>query len=243
MKKKAVKALSLLFVYFLFLNVSPVLCETAQDPFARARQRMIEYDLKGRDITDPVVLKAMQKVLRHLFVDENQWQNAYADFPLPIEEGQTISQPYIVALMTQSLGLKKEDKVLEVGTGSGYQAAVLAEIAGRVYSIEIKKKLADRAAKLLKSLGYKNIFVKAGDGFYGWKEHAPFDAIILTCAVNKIPQSLIDQLKDGGKIILPLGGKFWGQSLVVGTKKGGGLDTKNTIPVRFVPMTGQALKY
>lgn len=212
------------------------------DPFVHARSRMIENDLKGRDITDPAVLRAMEKVKRHLFVDESRQREAYGDYPLPIGEKQTISQPYIVALMTQYLALDKKDRVLEIGTGSGYQAAVLGEITGEVYSIEIKKNLAERASSLLRSLGYQNINVKAGDGFFGWQEYAPFDAILLTCSVDKIPQPLVDQLKEGGKIILPLGGMFEVQSLVMGTKKNGRLETKNITPVRFVPMRGEAEK-
>lgn len=239
---KKIEALLIFLICLLLFSTSPALSGTEKDPFARARRRMIEHDLKGRDIYDPLVLKAMEKVKRHLFVDKSQQKSAYADHPLPIGEDQTISQPYIVAFMTQSLKLKKGDRVLEIGTGSGYQAAVLAEIAGQVYSIEIKEILADRAKKFLKSLGYQNIKVKAGDGFFGWKEHAPFDAIILTCAADKIPQPLVNQLNEGGRIILPLGGGFWGQNLILGTKKGGKLETKQILPVRFVPMTGEAQK-
>jgi protein-L-isoaspartate(D-aspartate) O-methyltransferase len=239
---KKIETLLIFLICLLLFSTSTALSGTGKDPFARARRNMIEHDLKGRDITDPVVLKAMEKVKRHLFINKSQQKSAYADHPLPIGEGQTISQPYIVAFMTQNLGLKKGDRVLEIGTGSGYQAAVLAEIAGEVYTIEIKEKLADRSSKMLKSLGYKNIKVKAGDGFFGWKEHAPFDAIILTCAADKIPQPLVNQLKEGGRIILPLGGSFWGQNLILGTKKGGKLDIKHILPVRFVPMTGEAQK-
>jgi protein-L-isoaspartate(D-aspartate) O-methyltransferase len=233
----------------LFFIDSVLLCEVCHaqdnsknDPFARARTRMIDNDLKGRDITDPSVLRAMEKVKRDLFVDESRKREAYGDYPLPIGEQQTISQPYIVALMTQYLELNKKDKVLEVGTGSGYQAAVLGEIAGEVYSIEINKNLAKKASNLLKSLGYENIKVKAGDGFFGWQEYAPFDAILLTCSVDKIPEPLVNQLKEGGKIILPLGEMFEVQSLILGTKKGGRIEIKNITPVRFVPMRGEAEK-
>ena len=215
---------------------------TDDDYFARARHNMVENDLKSRVITDPAVLNAMGKVKRHLFVDKDVQRKAYADYPLPISCGQTISQPYIVALMTQSLKLQKKDKVLEIGTGSGYQAAILAEIVAQVFSVEIKKQLADRAVNLIKSLGYKNITIKAGDGYVGWQEHAPFDAIILTCAVDKIPKALIRQLKQGGKIILPLGSRFYAQSLSLGIKKGDELVIENIISVRFVPMTGEADK-
>lgn len=210
------------------------------DPFDAARRYMIENDLKARDITDPAVLAAMERVPRHLFVGEEHRHQAYGDFPLPIGEGQTISQPYIVALMTQKLCLSKSDTVLEIGTGSGYQAAVLAEVAGTVYTIELNKRLADRAATLLKSLGYTNVHVKTGDGFFGWKEHAPFDAIMLTCSATKIPTPLIEQLKEGGRIILPLGDAFGVQSLVLGIKKNNRLETETITAVRFVPMRGEA---
>jgi protein-L-isoaspartate(D-aspartate) O-methyltransferase len=200
---------------------------------------MIENDLKARGIDDPTVISAMQNVKRHLFIDKKRQRNAYGDYPLPIGEGQTISQPYIVGLMTQSLQLKSSDRVLEIGTGSGYQAAVLAEIVKDVYSIEIKEKLAQKAAKLLSILGYTNVTVKAGDGYYGWEEHAPFDAIIVTAAAEKIPPPLIEQLKEGGKIILPLGRNFQIQNLILGIKKGDIIKKEGLIPVRFVPMTGK----
>lgn len=218
----------------------PAMSQTAKDPYAAARQTMIENDLKARDIRDPAVLKAMERVPRHRFVADSLQDEAYADYPLPIGEGQTISQPYIVAFMTQGLALNKADRVLEIGTGSGYQAAVLAEVAGEVYTIEIKPALAKKAADLLPALGYANIKVRAGDGFFGWQEYAPFDAIVLTCAVDKIPQPLIDQLRDGGRIILPVGSSLWGQSLLLGVKHGKKLDSRDILPVRFVPMTGKA---
>ncbi|MCX8042596.1 MAG: protein-L-isoaspartate(D-aspartate) O-methyltransferase [Desulfobacterota bacterium] len=210
------------------------------DEYGAARRFMIENDLKARDITDPAVLAAMERVPRHLFVSQEHRHQAYGDFPLPIGEGQTISQPYIVALMTQHLRLSKNDTVLEIGTGSGYQAAVLAEVAGTVYTIELNKKLADRAAALLQSLGYTNIHVKTGDGFFGWKEHAPFDAIMLTCSAATIPAPLIEQLKEGGRIILPLGDAYSVQSLVLGIKKNNRLETQTITAVRFVPMRGEA---
>jgi protein-L-isoaspartate(D-aspartate) O-methyltransferase len=211
------------------------------EPFSAQRTAMIEKDLKGRNINDPAVLKAMQKVPRHLFVKKDLQEQAYNDYPLPIGEGQTISQPYIVALMTQSLGLKKEDTVLEIGTGSGYQAAVLAEIVQQVYSVEIKRALAESAEALLKTLGYRTIRIKAGDGFQGWKEHAPYDAILVTCAIDRIPPPLIAQLKEGGKIILPLGDTLGEQELVLGVKKNGRIERKTISAVRFVPMVGDAL--
>jgi protein-L-isoaspartate(D-aspartate) O-methyltransferase len=209
------------------------------DPFFARRRAMVERDIKGRAISDPAVLKAMEKVPRHLFVDARLRDEAYADYPLLIGEGQTISQPYIVALMTQSLNLKKQDKVLEIGTGSGYQAAVLAEIVQQVYTVEIIASLAARAAALLKTIGYRNIQCRAGDGFQGWKEHAPYDAILVTCAVGSIPPPLAAQLKEGGRIILPLGDARSVQTLVLGVKKGGSIEKKNMSAVRFVPMTGE----
>jgi protein-L-isoaspartate(D-aspartate) O-methyltransferase len=213
-----------------------------EDAYRKARQNMVERDLKGRDITDKKVLAAMGKVPRHLFVEERLRDEAYADHPLPIDEGQTISQPYIVALMTQILRVKPEDKVLEVGTGSGYQAAVLAELIDKVYSIEIREKLAKEAEETLKKLGYPKVRVKYADGYFGWKEHAPFDAIIITCAANHIPPPLIEQLNEGGKLLLPLGSTTYWQTLTMITKKKGDLIVEQVTDVRFVPMTGEAQK-
>jgi protein-L-isoaspartate(D-aspartate) O-methyltransferase len=213
------------------------------DPFSADRSRMVVDDLMARDISDPAVLKAMGKVKRHLFVDKSLWSEAYADYPLPIGDGQTISQPYIVALMTQSLKLKKGNKVLEVGTGSGYQAAILAEIVQQVYGVEIVKTLAQKAEKLLLALGYRNIKIKTGDGYRGWKEYAPFDAIIITCAVNHIPDPLIKQLREGGRIVLPLGdSSSVAQRLVLGIKKGEKIELQHITGVRFVPMVGESQK-
>jgi len=204
------------------------------DEFFQKRVQMVETQLKARDITDQRVHDAMLKVERHKFVPKEYQHLAYIDEPLPIGFGQTISQPYIVAKMTELLELNKNDKVLEIGTGSGYQAAILAELCKEVYTIEIIPELAQRAEKLLKELGYKNIFVKVGDGYYGWPEHAPFDKIIVTCAPKEIPQKLVEQLKDGGKMVLPLGDVF--QELVVVEKHNGVVTKKNVFPVRFVPM-------
>jgi protein-L-isoaspartate(D-aspartate) O-methyltransferase len=203
---------------------------------------MVEYDLKPRGIKDKKILEVMQKVPRHLFVDAHLMDRAYGDHPLPIDEGQTISQPFVVALMTESLRLKPTDKVLEIGTGSGYQAAVLAEIVKDVYTIEIRKGLADKAAKKLKDLGYTNVRVGYADGYFGWQEHAPFDAIIITASVNHIPPPLIRQLKEGGRIILPLGSTVYYQILTLGIKRKGELDIEQGRPVAFVPMTGEAQK-
>lgn len=199
---------------------------------------MVEVDLRGRDISDPAVLNAMLKVPRHLFVQPKYLSKAYADFPLPIKSNQTISQPYIVALMTQSARLQPTDRVLEIGTGSAYQAAVLGEIVREVYSIEIIKTLADQARARLHRLGYDNVHVKHGDGYRGWPEHAPFDAILLTAAAPEIPQPLIEQLKVGGRMVLPLEGVLF-QKLIRLTKQPDGLKTETITGVRFVPMTGE----
>lgn len=204
------------------------------DEFFQKRLQMVETQLKSRDIVDQKVLDAMLKVERHKFVPKEYQHLAYIDEPLPIGAGQTISQPYIVALMTQLLELKENDKVLEIGTGSGYQAAIIAELCREVYTIEIIPELAQKAEKLLKELGYTNISVKIGDGYYGWPEHAPFDKIIVTCAPEEIPQMLVEQLKDGGKMVLPVGDIF--QELVVVEKQKGVITKRNVIPVRFVPM-------
>ena len=210
-----------------------------EEVYRAARQRMVKEDIKRRGIDDERVLQAMLKVKRHLFVPENFRHMAYADRPLPIGEGQTISQPYIVALMTYHLHLKPEDTVLEIGTGSGYQAAVLAELAEAVYSIEIIEELARTSQERLLQLGYTNVRVKCGDGFYGWKEHAPYDAIIITCAAPTIPEHLVAQLREGGRMILPLGDEPFHQSLTVVSKRGGKVVKQRIADVVFVPMTGE----
>jgi protein-L-isoaspartate(D-aspartate) O-methyltransferase len=212
------------------------------DPYLARRRVMVEKDIVGRGILDENVIRAMLKVPRHLLVRPEFRNQAYADYPLPIEEGQTISQPYVVALMTEALRLKPGDRVLEIGTGSGYQAAVLAEIAKEVYSIEIRKALAEKAENNLKKLGYTNIRVKNGDGYHGWEAAAPFDAIIITAAINHIPSPLLKQLKDGGRLILPLGNTAYYQMLTLISKKNGEMSVKELGSVRFVPMTGEANK-
>jgi protein-L-isoaspartate(D-aspartate) O-methyltransferase len=179
----------------------------------------------------------MRTVPRHLFVPEKVARQAYADHPLPIGHGQTISQPYVVAFMTEALGLEGDETVLEIGTGSGYQAAVLAEIVARVYSIEIVAPLAQEAAIRLRELGYENVEVRSGDGYAGWPEAAPFDAIIVTAAAPRIPEPLKQQLRDGGRLILPVGDDW--QELVVVTRRGDRFEEKRVLPVRFVPMTGE----
>ena len=214
----------------------------AADPFLAKRQAMVEHDIKGRGIRDRRVLEAMGRVPRHLFVDERLRSQAYADHPLPIGEGQTISQPYVVALMTEALRLRPSDRVLEIGTGSGYQAAVLSELVKEVYTIEIRKPLAEMAEKRLGELGYRNVRVRYGDGYFGWGERAPFDAIIITAAANHIPPPLIRQLKDGGRLILPLGSTVYSQTLTLVTKRGERLAVEEMGAVAFVPMTGEAQK-
>ncbi|MBI3399115.1 MAG: protein-L-isoaspartate(D-aspartate) O-methyltransferase [Deltaproteobacteria bacterium] len=234
--------LKILGAAFLFnlLIISASSCE--DEPFAKERQIMVEQDIKGRGIADKKILNVMLKVKRHLFVDKELQGQAYADHPLPIGEGQTISQPYVVALMTEALKLKPADRVLEIGTGSGYQAALLAEIVKEVYTIEIRKGLADMAAKRLKGLDYGNVNAKYGDGYFGWEEAAPFDAIIITAAANHIPPPLIKQLKDGGRLIIPLGSTFYYQTLTLVTKQGKELSMEQLGGVSFVPMVGKAQK-
>jgi len=207
------------------------------DLYRLARERMVETQTKARGIKDERVLKAMLKVPRHLFVDEALRDQAYGDFPLPIGEGQTISQPYIVALMTEALELKGNERVLEIGTGSGYQTAILAELALWGYTIERFPTLLERAKKVLKELGYKNISFKLDDGTLGWKEAAPFDAIIVTAASPDIPLPLVEQLAEGGRMVIPIGDEF-SQTLIKGVKKGGKLHTKALEPVRFVKLVG-----
>jgi protein-L-isoaspartate(D-aspartate) O-methyltransferase len=207
------------------------------------RARMVDWQIEARAVKDPNVLSAMRTVPRHAFVRSTEQRFAYNDNPLPIGYEQTISQPYIVAFMTEVLKLTRNSKVLEIGTGSGYQAAVCAEIAQQVYSIEIVEELAKIAKDRLKKLGYRNVFTKAGDGFFGWPEHAPFDAIIGTAAAGRIPKPLIEQLKPGGRMILPYGSPRGFQYLVLLTKdKDGNIRKRNVMPVRFVPMTGEVQK-
>lgn len=238
----ALAAVLLGFSTFLCLGFMLTSCTQAAgtNHFAANRMRMVQEQLTGlgRDITNARVLAVMGKVPRHEFVPDDQRALAYEDRPLPIGYGQTISQPYIVALMTERLEPRLTDRVLEVGTGSGYQAAVLAELVREVYTIEIIEPLAKRAETDLKRLGYTNIFVRAGDGYQGWPEVAPFDAIIVTCAPEQVPQPLVAQLKDGGRIVIPIG-PAENQQLVLLRKQGSRLEKSEVIPVRFVPMTGE----
>lgn len=208
-----------------------------QDIYEKERTDMVRRQIKLRGINDKSTLNAMKTVERHLFVPAEYKSRAYEDRPLPIGYGQTISQPYIVAYMTDLLELGPGDTILEIGTGSGYQAAVLAEIVNRVYTIEIVEELGLSAKKRLKTLKYDNVEVKLADGYYGWEEHGPFDGIIVTAASEYIPPPLIDQLKDGGKMIIPVGSPFSVQTLMMITKKGEEITTKSLVPVRFVPFT------
>jgi len=209
--------------------------------FKAAREKLVEKDIAGQGIADPKVLAAMRSVPRHCFVPKRLASKAYADTALPIGASQTISQPYVVALMTESLKLSGNHRILEIGTGSGYQAAVLAKIVKEVYSIEIKEKLHRESNRLLKDMGFTNVKTRHGDGYFGWQEAAPFDAIMITAAINHIPPPLLKQLTEGGRLILPLGNPFSYQNLTLVTKTGGNYVTKQITGVLFVPMTGHAL--
>lgn len=209
----------------------------SDDPYKKQRESMVKYQIQARGIKDKLTLTAMNNVRRHLFVSKDLNRNAYEDRPLPIGYGQTISQPYIVGYMTEIINPKPGQKILEIGTGSGYQAAVLAEIVDKVYTIEIITELANSSSKLLKEIEYKNVEVKNADGFYGWQEHAPFDAIVVTAAAEYIPPPLIDQLKDGGKMVIPVGSPFLTQNLMLVEKSGDKITTRNLLPVQFVPLT------
>ena len=216
-------------------------CGESQDRFTEAREMMVRAQIEARGIKDEGVLKMMRTVPRHKFVSPVYQKIAYSDRPLPIGYAQTISQPYIVALMTESLKLKGGEKVLEIGTGSGYQAAILAELAKEVYTIEIIPGLTKKAEKTLKKLGYKNIKVKCGDGYLGWPEYAPFDAIIVTCAPDHIPQPLIDQLAEGGRMVIPIADTY-PQRLTLIQKKKGKIIQEIITGCMFVPMTGEEIK-
>jgi protein-L-isoaspartate(D-aspartate) O-methyltransferase len=208
------------------------------DDLSEARHRMVEEQVRARGVSDPRVLEAMKQVPRHLFVPGKVRDRAYADKPLPIGAGQTISQPYIVGLMTELLELKPGSKVLEIGTGSGYQSAVLSRLVSQVYTIEILPELGEQASRTLDRLGYDNVHVRIGDGYRGWPEKGPFDAIVVTAAPPYVPQPLLDQLAPGGRLVLPVG-ELW-QDLTVYTKhRDGSFEKKNVLPVRFVPMTGK----
>jgi len=213
----------------------------AQD-WEKARRAMVDDQIVARGIRDPRVIAVMREVPRHLFVPADVRGQSYADYPLPIGEGQTISQPYIVALMTESLGLRDGEKVLEIGTGSGYQAAILSRLVRTVVTIEIRKLLSDRASALLASQGCRNVTLINADGYYGDPKEAPFDCIMITASVNHVPPPLLQQLKDGGRMILPLGNPFSYQELVLITKKGSDIVVDHITGVLFVPLTGKALE-
>jgi protein-L-isoaspartate(D-aspartate) O-methyltransferase len=231
-------------------SAAPAAAAQGQDGFEPQRKRMVEEIAAltretrletGRASLSERVIAAMAKVPRHEFVPARDRHNAYANRPLPIGMGQTISQPFIVALMTDLMEVKPGDRVLEIGTGSGYQAALLAELAGMVYTIEIVEPLAREAAERLKRLGYRNVVTKSGDGYKGWPEHAPFDAIMVTAAPREVPQPLIDQLKPGGRLVVPVGGQAAGQSLLLIEKQADGRITRrNILAVRFVPLTDKS---
>ncbi|MFY9823757.1 MAG: protein-L-isoaspartate(D-aspartate) O-methyltransferase [Thermoanaerobaculia bacterium] len=233
----------MLLTFFLALaTLAGVLSAPAdprEDALAVARQRMVDEQIQSRGVTDPQVLAAMRAVPRHLFVPTGERLAAYEDHPLAIGSGQTISQPYMVALMTSLLGVHPGQRVLEVGTGSGYQAAVLSHLVREVYSIEIRAPLGRRARSTLAALGYHNIQLRIGDGYQGWPSAAPFDAIVVTAAPPRIPDPLLAQLKAGGRMVIPVGTAR--QDLLVLTKRAdGGFDTTTVMPVLFVPMTGEA---
>ncbi|MCJ7468204.1 MAG: protein-L-isoaspartate(D-aspartate) O-methyltransferase [Maribacter sp.] len=215
---------------------------SAQDRYAENRKEMVDRQLKERGITDKNTLHVLGTIPRHEFVHEDLIPAAYTDQALAIGNGQTISQPYIVALMTQELDLRPNDRVLEIGTGSGYQAAVLSKMVDSVYTIEIIEELARSATVRLKRLGYDNVVVRWGDGYHGWPSNSPFDAIIVTAGADSIPQPLIDQLKDGGRIVIPVGPTNLVRQLVKLTKKKGKILSKNLIPVRFVPFTRKSIR-
>lgn len=225
----------------LLFGASAVGVATNEDRYTKARLEMVEKQIKRRGITDEKVLAAMSEVPRHLFARDAWRPEAYEDKPLEIEHGQTISQPYIVAFMTQLLELEGGERVLEIGTGSGYHSAVLSRIAKKVYSIEIIPPLAHRAQRTLRQLGYLNVKVRIGDGYKGWQEEAPFDAIVLSAAPPHIPEPLIEQLKIGGKMVVPVGGAAL-QDLLVITRTETGLERLKVEPVRMVPMTGEVQK-
>jgi protein-L-isoaspartate(D-aspartate) O-methyltransferase len=229
------KELKLIILIIILLGLFNM---NAQD-YKTLREKMVSRQIKARGVSDKRVLEAMLKVERHLFVPISYQKHAYDDGPLQIGEGQTISQPYIVAYMTEVLKLESHSKVLEIGTGSGYQAAILAEIAKDVYSIELIESLGKSAEKLLLKLGYKNIHIKIGDGYQGWKEHGPFDGIIVTCAPTHIPEPLKEQLAEGGIMIIPVGGSSV-QELIVLTKKNGIIKQRDDLGVRFVPMKNKS---
>lgn len=225
-------------MFYIIISILLVLsCTIQEDIFVKTREKMVEEQIEKRGISQRSTLDAMKKVPRHKFVPNNLHDRAYDDGPLPIGYGQTISQPYIVAFMTEVIDPKPGQKVLEIGTGSGYQAAVLAEIVDSVFTIEIITELYKSSEKRIKELGYKNVLCKNADGYHGWKKYATFDAIVVTAAAEYIPPPLIEQLKDGGKMIIPVGSPFLNQTLILVEKQGEDIITTSLLPVRFVPFT------
>ena len=241
-RKPSVLATLLSFFLPALTLVDAAQVENNQDQFARARRAMIERDLVSRGIRDRRVLEAMGSIERELFVPEKLSSLAYEDRPLPIGEGQTISQPYMVAFMTELLNLTGTERLLEIGTGSGYQTAVLGKLAAAVYSVEIIPQLSQRAQSVLNRLGFDNVHLKVGDGFFGWEEQGPFDAILVTAAAAKIPEPLWRQLREGGRLIMPLGAEKQGQALVRVTKSDGKQVVEELSGVVFVPLTGAILQ-
>jgi len=231
------RTVALLVVVIAAVACSDGMQEPTQDSRALERERMVEQQLRGRDIRNEAVLQAMRRVPRHRFVPADEQGGSYTDYPLPIGFGQTISQPYIVAFMTEALDVRPDDRILEIGTGSGYQSAVLGELAREVFTIEIVEALAERSRALLQELGYRNVHVRTGNGYNGWPEHAPFDRVIVTAAPGEIPGALIEQLKIDGVIAVPVG--IGEQTLQVLRRTPSGLAVIRTLPVRFVPMVGK----
>ena len=236
------KAIAISFVFIILPAFLSAGIKGDSDTTRKARQNMVAKQIRSRGISDAKTIAALSKVPRHLFVPKSLSAQAYADRPLPIGEGQTISQPYIVALMTESLNLAGNERILEIGTGSGYQAAILSEITSEVFTIEIKEKIHIHAKQVLRSLGFTHVNTRHGDGYFGWKEAAPFDCIMITAAVDHIPPPLLKQLKNGGRLILPLGNPFNFQNLTLVTKQGEDYTVKQITGVLFVPMTGHALQ-
>jgi protein-L-isoaspartate(D-aspartate) O-methyltransferase len=226
-----------IFSVILVLMLLQISFTAAQDEYTQERREMVNRQIVNRGIEDEATIEAMLGVKRHLFVPGGRENQAYEDSPMPIGYGQTISQPYIVALMTELAQPGPGMRILEIGTGSGYQAAVLAEIADTVYTIEIVEPLGRRAAGVLEENGYDNVIVKIADGYHGWEQYAPFDAIVVTAAAEHIPPPLIEQLADGGRMVIPVGSPYFTQSLMLVTKDGDSIRSQNIIPVRFVPFT------
>jgi protein-L-isoaspartate(D-aspartate) O-methyltransferase len=239
------KTISLiLFSLYLILGCKDMKKEKmqdSQDRFAEIRSAMVQNQIKARGVRDNRVLEAMREVPRHLFVPDKYQGDAYRDEPLPIGSGQTISQPYIVAYMTEQLDLEGDERVLEIGTGSGYQAAILAELSDSVFTIEIIPELSEKARQVVESLGYRNVQFKVGDGYQGWPEKAPFDAVIVTAAPDHVPQPLLDQMGTDGRMMIPVGDFFQELYLIRKTKRG--FKKERKLPVRFVPMTGESDKH